>query len=115
MLVYEINKNPKKGENTMLTYVRVRTVKAGKYQGALDFIKKYKAFIQSELGVDTNFGAEVGRVGTIVSMSQFDNAQAWEDSMDKLRSNSEYIALTDESFNFFEDDIMEHLVVGLPV
>ncbi len=99
----------------MLTYVRVRNVKAGKYQGALEFIKKYKEFIQSELGVDINFGAEVGRVGTIVSMSYFDNAQAWQDSLDKLRSNSQYMELTDESFNYFEDEITEHLIVGLPV
>ena len=98
----------------MVTYVRVRTVKAGKYQGALEFIKKYKEFIKSELGVDTNFGAEVGRVGTVVSMTHFDNAQGWEDSLNKLRSNTGYMELIDESFNYFEDEIIEHLVVGLP-
>ena len=99
----------------MVTYVRVRHVKAGEYQGALEFIKKYKEFIKSELGVDTNFGAEVGRVGTVVSMSHFDNAQAWEDSLNKLRSNTQYMELIDESFNYFEDEIIEHLIVDLPV
>ncbi len=99
----------------MVTYVRVRHVKAGKYQGALEFIKKYKEFIKSEFGVDANFGAEVGRIGTIVSLSQFDNAQAWEDTLNKSRSNAKYAELLDESFNYFEDEIIEHLVVGLPV
>ncbi len=99
----------------MVTYVRVRIVKAGKYREGLEFLKKYKAFIQSEFGVDVNMGAEIGRVGTIVSMTHFDNAQAWEDSLNKLRSNEQYLDLIDESFNYFEDEIAEHLVTDLPI
>ncbi len=47
-------------------------------------------------------------------MSHFDTAQAWEDSLNKLRSNTQYVELVDESFNYFEDEITEHLVVDLP-
>ena len=99
----------------MVTYVRVRNVKAGKYQDAIKFLKKYKEFIQSELGTEVSFGAEIGRVGTVVSMSNFENAQAWEDALSALRANDSYVELMDESFNYFEDEITEHLVVGLPV
>lgn len=99
----------------MITYVRVRNVKAGKYQDAIKFLKKYKKFIKSELGVDANFGAEVGLVGTVVSMTSFESAQAWEDVLNKMRANDTYISLMDESFNYFEDEIIEHLVTDLPI
>jgi hypothetical protein len=98
----------------MITYVRVRHIKAGKYQGAVEFLSKYKQFVQSELDVEVNVGTEVGRVGTVVTMVNFDNAQGWEDSLNKLRSSAQYAALLDESFNYFEDEIIEHLVTGLP-
>jgi hypothetical protein len=48
-------------------------------------------------------------------MSNFENAQAWEDALSALRANDSYVELMDESFNYFEDEITEHLVVGLPI
>jgi len=98
----------------MITYVRVRTVKAGKFQQAIEFLKEYKAFINSQLDTEIRLGAELGRVGTVVSMSTFENAQAWENALNKLRSNSKYIAMLDKSAEYFEDEINEHLIADLP-
>jgi hypothetical protein len=99
----------------MITYVRVRTVKGGKYQAAIEFSRRYKDFVQSTLGAEISFGAEVGRLGTVVSIAQFENAQAWEDALNALRSNPEYVQLLDESFKYFEDEVVEHLITELPI
>ena len=99
----------------MITYVRVRAIRGGQYKGAIEFSRRYKDFVQSALGVEINFGAELGRVGTLVTLSQFENAAAWENALNTLRSNPEYIELLDESFKYFEDEIVEHLVTEVPV
>jgi hypothetical protein len=99
----------------MITYVRVRTVKSGNFQGAIGFLRKYKEFIKSELNMDVSLGAEVGRLGTIVSTTRFENAQAWENALNKLRANAKYAELIDESATYFEDEVIEHLVTDVPI
>ena len=99
----------------MITYVRVRTVKPGKFQEAIEFLKDYKSFVNSQLDTEIRLGAEVGRLGTIVSMSTFENAQAWEDALNKMRSNSTYTAMLDKSAEFFEDEVTEHLITDVPI
>lgn len=99
----------------MVTYVRVRVVKPGQFQNAIGFLRKYKDFLATEYRVDVNFGTEVGRLGTVVGITQFDSAQAWEDALNTLRSNPKYIELIDESASIFEAEIEEHLVTELPL
>ena len=99
----------------MITYVRVRNIKGGQYQGAIEFCRRYKDFVQAALGTEVNFGAELGRLGTLVSISQFENAQAWENALNTLRKNPEYVELLDESFKYFEDEVIEHLVTEVPI
>lgn len=99
----------------MVMYVRIRTVKAGKFQGAIEFLRRYKDFTQTALGTEVKFGAEVGQLGRIVSIANFENAQAWEDALNNLRSNPEYVQLLDESAAYFEDEVAEHLVTEVPL
>lgn len=97
----------------MITYVRARRVKAGKFQDAISFLKEYSAFIESELDQKLNLGVEMGRLGTVISSMQFDNAQDWENAMNKLRSNPNYVAILDQSSACFEDEVREHLIQDL--
>lgn len=99
----------------MVTYVRVRVIKPGQFQNAINFLRSYKDFIATEFKIDVNFGTEVGRLGTVVAITQFDNAQAWEDALDTLRSNPKYVQFIDQSAAIFEADIEEHLVTDLPL
>lgn len=99
----------------MITYVRVRTIKPGQFQAAINFLKDYKGFIQSETGKDIRFGTEVGRLGTVVSSSSFENAQELEEMLGKLRTNSNYVAMIDQSAQYFEDEVSEHLIMELPL
>lgn len=98
----------------MLTHVRTRTIKAGKFQSAIRFLKEYKAFVESELDQKMQLGVELGKLGTIVSAVRFDNAQAWEDGLNKLRSSDNYAAILDQSAEFFEDEVVEHLISDIP-
>ena len=52
----------------MVTYVRVRTIKPGQFENAVNFLREYKGFLKSEYDMDVNFGTEVGRLGTMGSI-----------------------------------------------
>jgi hypothetical protein len=99
----------------MISYVRVRTIKAGKFGKAKEFLKDYIGFVKNEIGVDVRLGVEVGKLGTITFMSTFDNAQAWEEAMSKMRSSANYTAMIDQSAEFFEAEVVEHLIAELPM
>ena len=99
----------------MPTYVRVRTVKPGQFQGAINFLKEYRGFLESELQTDVRVGTEVGRMGTIVTAIDFDNAQAMEDALKKLRGNQNYVRMIDDSARFFADQVDEHLIMEIPL
>jgi hypothetical protein len=107
--------NPKKEQLIMVTYVRIRTIKPGQFENAVNSLRKYKEFLSAEYDMDVNFGTEVGRLGTVVGLTQFENAQQWEDALNSLRGNSKYVGLIDESASFFEVEIEEHLILDLPL
>ena len=99
----------------MVTYVRVRTIQPGQFENAVNFLREYKGFLKSEYDMDVNFGTEVGRLGTVVGLTQFENAQQWEDTLNTMRTNPRYIELMDMGASIFDGEIQEHLVLDLPL
>lgn len=99
----------------MITHVRTRTIKAGKFRKAMEFLKSYKAFVESETGKEMRLGVEVGRLGTIVTTVVFENAQEWEDTLSKLHASSDYAGIIDQSADYFEDEVTEHLISDIPI
>lgn len=99
----------------MVTFIRVRNIQPGQYANAVAWLKKYKDFAVKQGATGLRFGAEVGRVGRIVSMVDFEDAKTMEDALNQMRGDPKYAELLDESAAIFDGVIDEHLILELPV